>query len=46
MTALLADYLEKYVPPDVRSITTHINPDNEAALKLANKFTTIKVSTL
>lgn len=46
MTAVLAEYLEKCVPPDVRSITTHINPDNEAALKLANKFTTIKVSTL
>lgn len=46
MTAALAKYLEKYVPPSVSRIVAHINPDNKAALRLASKFTTIKVSTL
>ena len=45
MTAMLAEYLGKRVPKYVKRITTHINPQNEAALALMSKFETIKVST-
>lgn len=45
MTAMLAEYLAKRVPKDVKRITTHINPQNEAALALMSKFETIEVST-
>lgn len=45
MTAMLAEYLERYVPKDVNRITTHINPDNKAALALMSKFETIEVDT-
>lgn len=45
MTAMLAEYLAKRVPRDVKRITTHINPLNKAALTLMSKFETIEVST-
>lgn len=43
MTAMLAEYLERYLPKDVNRITTHINPDNKAALALMSKFEIIEV---
>lgn len=46
MTKMLAVYLRLYVPETVKRITTHINPENKAALKLVSKFSTIEVSTL
>lgn len=45
MTKILAEYLQKHVPDTVKTITTHINPGNKAALRLASKFSKIEVST-
>lgn len=45
MTAMLAEYLERDVPKDVKRIVAHINPDNKAALALMSKFETIEVDT-
>lgn len=45
MTAMLAEYLERCVPKDVKRIVAHINPENKAALALMSKFETIEVDT-
>lgn len=45
MTKILAEYLQKHVPNTVKTIKTHINPENKAALRLASKFSKIEVST-
>lgn len=46
MTGMLSEYLSKYVPETVMTITTYINPENEAALKVASKFSRIEISSL
>lgn len=45
MTAMLSDYLGKYLPDEVQKIETHIHPENTAALTLASRFSIIKVKT-
>lgn len=45
MTKILAEYLQKHVPDTMKTIKTHINPENKAALRLASKFSKIEVST-
>lgn len=46
MTKILAEYLHKHVPDTVKTIKTHIHPENKAALRLASKFSKIEVETL
>lgn len=45
MTAMLSDYLGKYLPEEVQKIETHIHPENSSALSLASKFSIVKIST-
>ncbi len=45
MTAMLSDYLGRYLPDSVKKIETHINPENTAALSLAKRFSQIVVNT-
>lgn len=45
MTAMLSDYLGRYLPDSVKKIETHINPENTAALSLAKRFSKIGVNT-
>lgn len=45
MTKILAEYLQKHVSDTVKTIKTHINAENKAALRLVSKFETIEVST-
>lgn len=45
MTKILAEYLQKYVSDTVKTIKTHINAENKAALRLVSKFSNIEVST-
>lgn len=45
MTAMLSDYLGKYLPDEVQRIETHIHPENSAAKSLTNKFSIVKVTT-
>ena len=45
MTAMLSNYLGRYLPDEVQRIETHINPANSHALLLTRKFSSITVTT-